>query len=96
MNNRQTPAVQAASNLNSPKCFAVIPAAGQSRRMGSRHKLLLPWGESRIIEHLLRAWLSSRIDRVVLVSRPDDEALHDVVRTFPTVQLVIPMKRRRI
>lgn len=60
--------------------------------MGSRHKLLLPWGGSLIIEHLLRAWLSSRVDRVVLVSRPDDVALHDVLRTFPTVQLVIASK----
>jgi len=58
--------------------------------MGSQHKLLLPWVGSMIIEHVLKAWLSSRIDGIVLVSRPDDATLHKVVRKFSTVQLVIP------
>ncbi len=58
--------------------------------MGSLHKLLLPWSGSTIIEHVLNVWLSSRIDRVVLVSRPDDTLLHEVVRHFPNVDLVIP------
>ena len=64
--------------LTSPKSFAVIPAAGLSRRMGEKQKLLLPWGDATLIEHVLRAWLDSRIDRIVLVSRRDDRDLHRV------------------
>ncbi len=54
--------------------YAIIPAAGRSRRMGSP-KLLLPWGSATIIEHVLEAWRGSRVDRIVVVVHPDDEEL---------------------
>ena len=43
----------------STRSFAVVPAAGRSRRMG-RPKLLLPWGESTIIQQVLGAWRASQ------------------------------------
>lgn len=76
--------------LNSPQSFAVIPAAGRSRRMGDQQKLLLPWRGTTLIEQVLRAWLESRIDRIVLVSRRDDHELHRVVRRYPSIELVLP------
>ena len=59
--------------------FAVIPAAGRSQRMG-RPKLLLPWGDSTVIEHVLAAWRDSPVHRVVMVVHPDDGELADVAR----------------
>ena len=61
------------------KSIAVIPAAGESRRMG-RPKLLLPWRGKTIIDHVLDAWTASRVDHVVVVARAGDEALLDALR----------------
>jgi molybdenum cofactor cytidylyltransferase len=48
---------------------ALIPAAGKSQRMG-RPKLSLPWGEGTVLEHLVRAFRDSGVDRVVTVIGP--------------------------
>jgi molybdenum cofactor cytidylyltransferase len=68
----------------------VIPAAGQSLRMGNRNKLLLPWADSTVVEQVLSAWSNSQVDRVVLVSRPGDSPVQNLVRKFPGVELLIP------
>lgn len=57
--------------------FALIPAAGVSRRMGT-HKLLLPLESETVIERVLAAWLASRVDHVVLVVRPDDREVREI------------------
>lgn len=72
----------------SPRSFAIIPAAGVSARMGSP-KLLLAWKGKTIIEHVIGAWLASRVTRVVVVVRPDDVELASVVRRLG-VDLVVP------
>jgi len=54
--------------------FAIIPAAGRSRRMG-KPKLLLPWGGTTVIEQVLAAWRASRVDDVIVVVDPADRAL---------------------
>ncbi|MFV1966180.1 MAG: NTP transferase domain-containing protein [Pirellulaceae bacterium] len=59
------------------RSYAVVPAAGRSVRMG-RHKLLMPWSGGTLIEHVLSAWLSSRVTHVVVVVRADDARLRDV------------------
>jgi len=56
------------------RSFAILPAAGQSRRMGSP-KLLLPWGATTLIRQVLRSWQASRVDQVIVVIHPDDESL---------------------
>jgi molybdenum cofactor cytidylyltransferase len=58
-------------------CYAIIPAAGRSERMG-RSKLLLSWrgvGDaiSTLLDHVLQAWTSSRVSRTVIVIRTDAE-----------------------
>ncbi len=65
----------------SPACdgYAVLPAAGHSRRMG-RPKLLLPWGSGRLIEHVLRQYLAAPLQAVVVVVRPEDEPLAQCVQ----------------
>jgi molybdenum cofactor cytidylyltransferase len=55
------------------RLFAVIPAAGRSRRMG-RPKLLLPLGRTTVIGRLLTTLAAADVEAFVLV-RPADEAL---------------------
>lgn len=38
-------------------------------------KLLLPWGTGKLIDHVLEAWTSSRVNHVVVVLRSDDPEL---------------------
>jgi molybdenum cofactor cytidylyltransferase len=66
--------------MSTPRSFAIIPAAGQSVRMG-QPKLLMPLDGRPLILHAIGAWQASRVDRVIVVVRPDDVALADVVRT---------------
>ena len=53
------------------RTFAILPAAGRSLRMG-RPKLLLPWGETTLVQHVVRNWRASRVEQVILVLHPDD------------------------
>lgn len=50
--------------------WAVILAAGESRRMGTQ-KLLLPFGEATVVETVVRTALASRVDRVLAVLGAD-------------------------
>lgn len=52
-------------------------------------KLLMPWGETTIVEHVLGIWAASRIRRAVIVLRPDDQPLADACRRAD-VDLVVP------
>jgi len=70
------------------RSFALIPAAGHSVRMG-QPKLLLPIAGKPLILHALAAWQQSRVDEIVVVVRPGDVALADVVRPAG-VDVVIP------
>ena len=54
--------------------YAVIPAAGESRRMG-RPKLLLPYGDSTVIDQVLRTWITPLVTRVIVVVRGNDAPL---------------------
>lgn len=63
----------------SPRAFAIVPAAGLSRRMGQA-KLLLPWGQATVIEFVLARWCASQVERIVVVARRGDEPLHDRIR----------------
>jgi molybdenum cofactor cytidylyltransferase len=68
--------------------FGVVPAAGRSARMG-RPKLLLPWGETTLVEHVLAAWRASRVTSVTVVVHPDDAALAEICRRAGA-EVVVP------
>lgn len=61
-----------------PRLFAVVPAAGHSRRMG-RPKLLLPLHGRTVISWLLQALALPEIIAVAVIVRRDDVALRDEV-----------------
>ena len=46
---------------------AIILAAGESRRMGNRNKLLFPFGSKTLIEHILDTVSNSNADEVIVV-----------------------------
>src|ERR1051326_7538368 len=52
----------------------VILAAGRSSRMG-RPKLLLPWGESSVLGHLLRVWHSLNARQIGIVCAAHDTGI---------------------
>jgi molybdenum cofactor cytidylyltransferase len=52
----------------------IILAAGQSRRMG-RPKLLLSWGETSVLGHLVAQWRSLGAKQITAVCAPADEAM---------------------
>lgn len=59
------------------RSFAVVPAAGASVRMG-QPKLLLPWGDSTILETTLDAWRTGGVKVVVVVVPPGQTELADL------------------
>ena len=69
------------------RMFALIPAAGRSRRMGTS-KLLLPWQSSTVIEQLIGTLIRSDIAAVTIVIRPDDHALRDVVQRTSALAII--------
>jgi molybdenum cofactor cytidylyltransferase len=60
--------------MSKSRLFAVIPAAGQSRRMG-RAKLLLPFQGTTVIGRLLETLAEPRIAARCIVVRRDDDRL---------------------
>jgi molybdenum cofactor cytidylyltransferase len=69
-------------NTKNSRCYAIIPAAGHSRRMGES-KLLLPWRDGQIIDAVLRAWTTSQVTQVVVVMRRDDQPLRTACDRWP-------------
>jgi len=59
---------------NQPALSVVILGAGASSRMG-RPKLLLPWGGTTIIGHLLKQWRELGAAQIGIVLRPRDTGL---------------------
>jgi molybdenum cofactor cytidylyltransferase len=57
-----------------PRIFAVVPAAGFSRRMG-RPKLLLPLGGRAVIARVLEALRGGGVDATYVLARADDVGL---------------------
>jgi len=62
--------------------WALILAAGSSRRMGSQ-KLLLPFGRSTIIETVIDNVLDSSIEHVMVVLGPKQEKIRDILGKRP-------------
>ena len=72
------------------KSFAIIPAAGTSSRMG-QPKLLLPWRGRAMIEHTIVAWQAAGVSEVIVIVRPDDSALEQVLLHAGAVAFVPPV-----
>lgn len=69
------------------RLFALIPAAGRSRRMGTS-KLLLPWQGTTVIEHLIGTLTRPDITAVAIVVRADDQTLQEMVRHTSALAII--------
>lgn len=67
--------------------WAVVLAAGESRRMG-RPKLLLPYGKETIIETVVRAVVGSSVDGTLVVLGAGRRGIEEKLRRFPVVMAV--------
>jgi len=68
---------------------AIILAAGRSRRMG-RPKMLLPWGKTSVLGHLLAQWLRLGSEQIAVVCATGDRGLAAELDRldFPADQLI--------
>jgi molybdenum cofactor cytidylyltransferase len=67
--------------------WAIVLAAGESRRMG-RPKLLLPYGDRTIIETVVQNVVSSRADRVVVVLGGYRREIEEKIRGFAVKRVI--------
>jgi molybdenum cofactor cytidylyltransferase len=63
------------SSQNRPAIGVIILGAGDSVRMG-RPKLLLPWGGTTIIGHLISQWQALGAEQIAVVQRSGDKPLN--------------------
>ena len=52
-----------------------------------QHKLMMPWKQGRVIDSVMNAWTSSKVDQVFVVVRADDLELIKACQNWP-VELV--------
>jgi Uncharacterized MobA-related protein len=57
---------------------AIILAAGQSTRMGSP-KMLLPWGKTTVIEHVITVFEKAGIDDILVVTGGAHEQVENII-----------------
>jgi molybdenum cofactor cytidylyltransferase len=69
-------------SMKSPQIWAVVLAAGESKRMGEP-KLLLPLAGRTIIEAVVEQALASRADRIVVVLGAERERIEAQIHRFP-------------
>lgn len=78
-----------ASNSLPGRVFAVVPAAGHSRRMG-RHKLLLTVQGQTVIRRLVEVLMSAGVDNLFVLVREDDRALRAELATTAARVRTVP------
>jgi molybdenum cofactor cytidylyltransferase len=61
---------------------AILLAAGASRRMG-QPKMLLPWGNFTVIEHVITTFLKAGVDDIVLVTGGAREQVERITERYP-------------
>jgi molybdenum cofactor cytidylyltransferase len=69
--------------------WAMVLAAGESRRMG-RPKLLLPYGRTTIIETVIRRVVSSRVDKTLVVLGSRWRTIKKIIDHLPITTAVNP------
>ena len=67
---------------------AILLAAGLSSRMDGPNKLLLPWKETTLIQHILSQVLLSDVTEVVLVLGRDTDLIKNMVGIHPKLKIV--------
>jgi len=69
--------------------WAVVLAAGESRRMGAP-KLLLPYGRTTILETVIERVTASRADRTLVVLGSRWRTLKKLIKKYPVITAINP------
>ncbi len=69
--------------------WAMILAAGESKRMG-KPKLLLPFGEKTIIETVIDSVVQSKVEKVLVILDSNREKIEEKIKSFPLEIAVNP------
>jgi molybdenum cofactor cytidylyltransferase len=75
------------TSSNMKKISAIVLAAGESKRMAGKHKLLLPFAGKTIVENTVDAILQAHVDEVIVVLGYEAENVREVLLHRP-VQFV--------
>lgn len=59
---------------------AIVLAAGQSKRMGEP-KMLLPWGETTVLEHVIQTLRSAGLEEILVVTGGNRDRVEALVQT---------------
>ena len=62
--------------------WAMILAAGESKRMG-KPKLLLPFGEKTIIETIVETVVSSEVEKTLIILGSEQEKIEEKIKNYP-------------
>ena len=62
---------------------AILLAAGTSSRMGSKNKLLLPFGNKPLIVHMVQKLLTANIDELIVVTGHEAPFIRKVLEAYP-------------
>ncbi|HDZ25983.1 hypothetical protein LCGC14_0530060 [marine sediment metagenome] len=62
--------------------WAMILAAGESKRMG-KPKLLLPFGEKTMIETIVETVVSSKVEQTLVILGSDREKTEEKIKNYP-------------
>lgn len=68
---------------------AIVPAAGQSRRMKTQ-KLLLPFGGQTVIRRVVDSLLQGGVNEVIVVTGPESDAIRAALQGLPVRFAVNP------
>jgi molybdenum cofactor cytidylyltransferase len=77
------PGTEPATNAPRPRVAALVLAAGRSRRMGERNKLLIEVGGEPMVRHAVRAALAAGLREVVVVTGHERERVEAVLAGLP-------------
>jgi len=58
---------------------AIVLAAGRSRRMGEP-KMLLPWGDTTVLEHVIHTLVSAGLEEILVITGGDRDRVEDLVQ----------------
>lgn len=67
---------------------AILLAAGESHRMGRFNKLLLPFGESTLIEQVVDALIASRAGELVVVVGHEAEKVRELLKKRKIAKII--------
>jgi len=62
--------------------WAMILAAGESKRMG-KPKLLLPFGEKTIIETIVETVVSSKVEKTLIIFGSERKKIEEKIKNYP-------------